>query len=73
MELANWTAEKPPAANTEYDTALHENEFPTQCNHCRTTKAALGREIKYMVSVCVYAHLRVDGRRERMSERQHFI
>ena len=42
-------------------------------NHCRTTKAALGWEIKYMTSVCICAHLCVDARRERMSERQHFI
>ena len=74
MEPADWTAEKPPVANTAYDSVLHVTEFPTHCNHCRTTKSALGQEIKYMnkcVSVCVY--LCVDARRERMNERQHFI
>jgi len=71
MELADWTAEKPPVVNTAYDSVLRENEFPTQCNHYRTTKTVLGWEIKYMtcVCVCVYAHLCVAVRRERMSER----
>jgi len=72
LEPADWTAEKPPVANTAYDSALHENEFPTQCNHCRT-KATLGLEIKYMTSVCVCVFVHGCEKRENVRETAFYL